>query len=323
MGIIIDQRKERYKDVWLEKHRPSSLDSLVMNNDHKRKFKEMIEDDCIPNLLFLGSAGTGKTTLAYILLDSVIHDYSDYLEMNGSLKRGIGMINNLDDFIKSETFLSKKKVIFIDEADKLTPDAQDALRNLIEQNADHLSFIFTANYAYKISDAIQSRMQTYRFERLPKDYVQKHVYDIMDKEAITYQKGDVDYIINATFPDLRKCLNEINKVVYRDSSDGKILSLGNAGNTFLIEQKFLENLINIANAKATNSDPNPFIREAYAFIDADNMDYLLSFEKIYEHFRTIGFRTLTSKFYNEVGKVISPKYLMAEYLGEFLKMVLR
>lgn len=323
MGVILNQRKERYKDVWLEKHRPTSLDSLVINNDFKRKFKEMIEDDCVPNLLFLGSAGTGKTTLAYILMDHVIHDYSDYLEFNGSLKRGIASVNSLDDFIKSESFMSKRKIIFIDEADKLTPDAQDALRNIIEQNADHLSFIFTANYAYKITDAIQSRMQTYRFERLPKDYVQKYVYDIMDKETITYQKSDVDYIINATYPDLRKCLNEINKVVYRDVNNGRILSLGNAGNTFLIEQKFLENLIAIANSKSTNTDPNQFIREAYLAIDADNMDYLLSFEKIYEHFRTIGLRTLTSKFYNEVGRVISPKYLMSEYLGEFLKIVLR
>jgi len=323
MGFIIAQRKERYKDVWLEKYRPSSLDEIVLDANYKRKFKEMIADDFVPHLLFLGSAGTGKTTLAYILLDSVIHDECDYLEMNGSLKRGIGQINALNDFIKSESFLSKRKVIFIDEADKLTSDAQDALRNILEQESDHLSFIFTGNHAYKIIDPIQSRMQTYRFERLPKDYVQKYVFDVMDKEAITYQKQDVDYIINATYPDLRKCLNEINKVVYRDSGDGKILSLGNAGANFLVEQKFLENLISIANAQATKSDPNQFIREAYAHIDADNMDYLLTFEKIYEHFRTIGFRTLTSKFYNDVAKVISPKYLMAEYLGEFLKMVLR
>ena len=167
MGIIISKRKLKYSDVWLEKYRPSTLDEVVMNDSYKEKFKEYIKSGSVPSMLLVGSPGTGKTTMAYILLDACVFDDMDYLEMNGSLFRGIDVIRNLDDFIKSgnDVFL-RKKIIFIDEADKLTPDAQDSLRNLIEQNTDHLSFILT-NYAHKITDALKSRLQTFTFKQLP------------------------------------------------------------------------------------------------------------------------------------------------------------
>jgi DNA polymerase III delta prime subunit len=323
MGFIIDQRKEKYKDVWLEKYRPDDIEKIVMEDGPKKKFKEYLEEEDFPSLLFVGPSGTGKTTMAYILLDKAVKDDMDYLELNGSLNGGKNTIRDFDDFIKSMTMSSKRKYIFIDEADKLTNDAQDALRNLVEQNSDHLSFVFTANYEYKITDALKSRFQTFKFKRMPKDYVEKFISEILDKENITYKKEDLEYIIKATYPDMRKGLNEINKVVYRDVNDSKILSLGNAGCDFLIEQRFLETLLRIENNYKQNLNYIDDVRQAYEIIKEDAMDYLTAFEKMNEEFRTIKLKTLTSKYYNEVNKVISPKFLMMTFLGEYLEHTLK
>ena len=317
MGVIFEKRKAKYKNVWLEKHRPEELKEMVLEDNHKRKFDEFIEDGSVPNMLLIGPPGTGKTTVAYILIDHVINNDMDFLEMNGSLTRGIGAIAGLDDFIKSRTVMSKKKIIFIDEADKLTPDAQDALRGVIEQNSDHLAFIFTANYEYKFSDAILSRMQTYRMKKLPYDYVQKFITSILEKENITFQKEDLDYVISATYPDVRKCMNEINKCVFR-SENGLVLDLGNTSSDFLCEHKFVETLLLIEKNYKAGLDYVSCIKQAYEYIYADTMNYYTVFEKINENIKGIKMKTLSAHFFNEINKVISPKYLTMEFLGEFL-----
>lgn len=322
MGIIIQNRKLKFNDVWLEKYRPENIDEVVLDENSKKKFKEFIKNDEFPSLLFIGSPGTGKTTMAYILLDACIHDEMDFLEMNGSLFRGIDVIRNLDDFIKSETMFSKKKVIFIDEADKLTPDAQDSLRNLIEQNSDHLSFLLTANYAHKITDALKSRLQTYKFDKLPKENRRNFVFDVLQKEGISYNPNDVDYIIQATDPDLRRCLNEINKVVYSNQT-GKILTLGNADEEFLIEQKFVDNCLQLINLKKNHQDMemSQTAKWGYQQIMADNMDYYEVYEKLIGVLGIIKLKTMAAHYYNALSTCVSPKILTIEFYGEFITYI--
>ena len=320
MGIIIDERKKRFSTVWLEKYRPDSIDMIVMSDAYKKKFKEFIDDQTIPSLLLVGAPGTGKTTLAYILIDQLIHDDSDFLEMNGSLFRGIDVVRSLNDFIKSMTMASKKKIIFIDEADKLTPDAQDSLRNIIEQNSDHLSFIFTANYAYKISDALQSRLQNYKFKQLPEKEQTTFIYMVLEKEGIVYKKEDLDYIMNATMPDMRKCLNEINKVVFNDK-DRKVLSLSQATTDFLSEQKFIDLCSSIITKHLAKVDYGDDVRSGYAMIYADTMDYVSLFEKISLNFKYVKLKTMGAHYCNELARIVSPKMLAIEFFGEFMNFV--
>lgn len=321
MGIVISQRKKKFNDVWLEKYRPDTMESIIMDDKYKKKFEEFIKDGSVPSLLLVGPPGTGKTTLAYILIDQVVHDDMDFLEMNGSLFRGIDVVRSLSDFLKSMTIMSKKKVIFIDEADKLTPDAQDSLRNVIEQNSDHVSFIFTANYSYKITDALKSRLQTYTFKHLPEKEMYSFVYDVLKKEGIEFRKEDVDFIINATTPDMRRCLNEINKVVFSNGSS-KILTLSNTAGDFLAEQKFVDTCLLIMDKKSSGQNYTDDVRLCYGWIYNDNMDYLDVFEKMNKLMKVIKLKTMCAHYYNELAKVISPKMLMIEFFGEFINFVL-
>ena len=322
MGIIIEERKNRYgnKDVWLEKYRPSDINEVVLPDKYRKKFKEFIINQEFPSLLLIGSPGTGKTTMAYILLDACIGDTADYLEMNGSLFRGIEVIRSLDDFIKADSMFSKRKVIFIDEADKLTADAQDSLRNLIEQNSDHLSFLLTANYPHKITEALKSRLQTYQFEKLPEDNRRNFVYKVLANENIRYNTEEVEYIIKATDPDLRRCLNEINKAVITDSTGSKVLSLGNTDETFLIEQKFVENINNILIFAQQN---NPEAMKqccawAYTQIFNDVMNHETVYEKLVEIMPNIRIKTMAAHYYNELPSCPSPKMNMIEFFGEMI-----
>lgn len=321
MGVIIQARKDRYinKDVWLEKYRPDNISEVVLPESYRKKFNEFINNKEFPSLLLIGSPGTGKTTMAYILLDACIGDEQDYLEMNGSLFRGIDVIRNLDDNIKTDAMFSKRKVIFIDEADKLTPDSQDALRNLIEQNTDTVSFLLTANYAHKITDALKSRLQTYKFEKLPEDNRRSFVYKVLANENIRYNTNDVEYIIKATDPDLRRCLNEINKAVITQPDGTKMLSLGNNDESFLVEEKFVENVVNmITFAQQQKSDEfKQCCAWGYKQIMSDSMNYETVYEKLVSALSIIRLKTMSAHYFNQLPTCISPKMLMIEFFGEF------
>lgn len=325
MGIIIEERKARYgnKDVWLEKYRPSDLNEVVLPDKYRKKFQEFINNKEFPSLLLIGSPGTGKTTMAYILLDACIGDTADFLEMNGSLFRGIDVIRSLDDFIKSDSMFSKRKVIFIDEADKLTADAQDSLRNLIEQNSDHLSFMLTANYPHKITDALKSRLQTYKFEKLPEDNRRSFVYKVLANENIRYDSNEVEYIIKATDPDLRKCLNEINKAVLTDSTGQKVLSLGNTDESFLIEEKFVENITNmLIFAQQGNQEAmKQCCSWGYKQIMSDSMNYETVYEKLVVVLNIVRLKTMTAHSYNQMATCVSPKMLMMEFFGDLITYI--
>lgn len=196
-----------------QKYAPQSLDDMILTGD-AAKFKSADFDlKKSPNLLFIGAPGVGKTTLAKILAK----DY-DYLYINASDENGVDTIRNkVSDFIKAASLFGTLKVVILDEADGLSSattgsgsSAQQALRGIIEENLEHCKFILTANYGHKIIDALQSRCQTYYFKLSKKD-VAIRLSDIVKAEKITCSKEDLLALLNTYSPDLRKCINELQR----------------------------------------------------------------------------------------------------------------
>lgn len=318
--MVLGNRRERFKTVFLEKYRPSCLEEIILDAHIKQKMEEYIKSGRIPSLLFVGQPGTGKTSLAYILIDQIIKNEADYIEINGSLLRGIDTIRGFDDFIKTPPLESKIKIIFIDEADKLTNDSQDSLRNLIEQNSAFVSFILTANYQQKITDALKSRLETYYFSVLPKENISSLIKDILKKENIQFEEDAIDFLIKETYPDIRRCLNEINKFVIRGSNgEGKrILNLDLLKKSnVLMDEKFVNMCLELIEKK--NLENN--IRLIYDWIYNEKIDFVRVLEKLNMQVKNIKLKTLTAKMYNDLFRVVSPKMLMIEFVGLFVEKI--
>lgn len=194
------------KYLWVEKYRPKELTDMVIPSEYGKIFYNWIESGEIPNTLLLGKPGSGKTTLARILINKIIKSKTDLLYLNGSTQRGIDIVRDqIEDFLKTMIYgNSKIKVVFIDEFDYMTNDAQAALRNVIEAYTDYGRFLLTANYELKISEAIMSRMQTFRFKELPKEYVLQYCTNILKKENVEYEDNEIIKMINQHHPDVRK-----------------------------------------------------------------------------------------------------------------------
>jgi replication factor C small subunit len=207
--------------LWVEKYRPRHIEDMVLNDEYKKTFKEWIAKKEIPHLLLVGKPGSGKSTLARILIDEISVDKrSDVLFLNGSASRGIDVVrNNIEEFLKTMSFgESKIKIVFIDEADYLTQEAQAALRNIIEKYSDTGRFLFTANYESKFDSAILSRMQVFQFKALSKEYIFDFVKDILEKENIEFDSESVAKVVTMYCPDVRKIINCLESNV----TDGKI-----------------------------------------------------------------------------------------------------
>lgn len=199
-------RKEN--TLWTEKYRPVSLDTYIGNTEIKDKIKSFLETNDIPHLLLFGSAGTGKTTLAKIIVNTI---NCDYLYVNASDKSGVDFIRSeLIPFASSAGF-NDLKIIILDESDFLTPSAQAALRNAMETFSKHTRFILTANYAERIIDPIQSRCQSFKILPPSKKDVAARMVSILDDQDIRYTKEDLVLIINNTYPDIRRSINSLQQ----------------------------------------------------------------------------------------------------------------
>lgn len=199
-----------FNNLLVEKYRPAKLSDMVLS-DSNRKFFESITNE-IPNLLFVGTPGLGKTTLARILVNDVLE--CQYLYINASDENGIDTIRSkVVGFSQTKSLDGKHKVVILDEADGITIDGQRALRNTMEEYSSMTRFILTANYKHKIIPAIQSRTQFFDLAP-PFDDVVKRIVNVVKEEGIKIdakQKANFVSLIKQDYPDIRKILNNVQK----------------------------------------------------------------------------------------------------------------
>ena len=222
-----------FDKIWVEKYRPHKLEDLILDDRSLRIVKQFKGE--IPNLLFVGSPGTGKTTLARILVNEVLG--CNYLYINASDESGIDVIrHNITNFAQTKSFDGGIKVVILDEADGLTSQAQAALRNTMETYAKYCRFILTANYKHKIIPALQSRCQSLDLKPVI-DQAVRRCYNILQRENINIsdeQKKKFVMLVKRFFPDLRKTINELQKSVI----DGELCIDSNGSDSELLQKIF-------------------------------------------------------------------------------------
>ena len=194
-------------ELWVEKYRPTTLKEYVGNETIKNKIADYLKQGSIQNLLFHGVAGTGKTTLAKLIAKNL---NCDLLYINASDERGIDTIRDkIIPFASSMSF-NDVKIVILDEADYLTPQAQATLRNTIESCSKTTRFILTCNYLERIISPLQSRCQTFEIIPPSKTEVIEHVSNIAAKEAmLEVSVNDVQKVVSTHYPDIRKIINTI------------------------------------------------------------------------------------------------------------------
>ena len=201
---FFEQQEEQVHSLWVEKYRPTKLDDYVGNENLKAKVKGYIESGDIPHLLFFGKAGTGKTTLAKLIVKNI---ECDVMIINASDENNVDTVRNKVKNFASGVGFKPYNVIILDEFDYMTPNAQALLRNLMETFSKHCRFILTCNYIEKIILPIQSRCQSFQIVPPTKKDVAVQIASILKKEDIQFNPADLVPIVDGYYPDIRKIIN--------------------------------------------------------------------------------------------------------------------
>lgn len=222
--------------LWVEKYRPHKIEDCILPNRLKTVFQEYVNDENIPNLLLTGSAGVGKTTVARAMCEEI---GLNHLFINGSEERGIDTLRTkIKGYASTVSLTGGRKVIIVDEADYLTPEAQAGLRGAIEEFSVNCSFIFTCNYKSRLIDAIHSRCSVIDFtlQKDEKSEIAKQLYrrlcNVLSEETVTYDKKVLAKIIEKFFPDFRRTLNELQRYSNSGSIDVSVISQIDTLNNF-------------------------------------------------------------------------------------------
>lgn len=212
------------KELWVEKYRPTSVkDYVFRDTKQKKQVSSWVDSGAIPHLLFSGSAGTGKTTLAKVLLNELGVDGGDVMMINASNENNVDtMRTKINGFASSLPFSGDFKYVLLDEADYLSPNAQAILRNMMETYSTTCRFVLTCNYPNKVIPAIHSRCQGYHIEKLDTQEFTARVATIAITESVDVDLETLDVYVRSTYPDLRKCINMVQQNVV----DGKLQAPG-------------------------------------------------------------------------------------------------
>jgi replication factor C small subunit len=196
------------KQLWVEKYRPKTVSEYVWRDDHQKKqIEAWIKEKSIPHLLLSGSPGIGKTTMAKMLMNEIGIEDADVLEVNASRETGIDFIRDkIIPFISAIAW-GPFKVVLLDEADRLSPQAQDSLKGIIEEYSNYSRFILTCNSPNKVVPALHSRCQQFHFTKLDQTEFTARAATILVEENIEFDLDVLDNYVSVAYPDLRKCIN--------------------------------------------------------------------------------------------------------------------
>ena len=200
--------------LWVEKYRPTTLDTYIGNEHLKSKVKVYLESGDLPHLLLFGKAGTGKTTLAKLLVNNI---NCDYLYINASDENSVDVVREKVKNFASTMGFQDMKVIILDECDYITPNAQAALRNLMETFSKHCRFILTCNFVERIIDPIQSRCQSFQIIPPDRKQVAVHMSNILQSENVKSDNKDIVTLVNGGYPDIRRVINSAQRQVVDDN----------------------------------------------------------------------------------------------------------
>ena len=260
--------------LFVEKYRPSTLDNYIGNQHLKSKVKHYLESGDLPHLLLYGKAGTGKTTLAKLLVKNID---CDYLYINASDENNVETVRTkVKDFASTIGF-KDMKVIILDECDYITPNAQAALRNLMETFSKHCRFILTCNYVERIIDPIQSRCQSFQIIPPSKQEVAKHLHNILVQENIMDTPEDIKILVETGYPDIRRVINSAQRNVV----GGKI----KLDTSSIIQNDYKLKLIKILE---TQDKKTAFKEIRQLLLDNQITDYADLFRLLYDEVDTWG-----------------------------------
>lgn len=261
-----------FDSLWVEKYRPNNLQEMVLDDNTRVSFEEFKSTQMIPNLLFIGNAGIGKTSLAKVIAKDVIKD-SQYLYINASDENGIDTIRvAVTNFAKTRSITGALKIVILDEVDGLTMDAQRALRNTMEEYSSNTRFILTANYKHRVIQPLQSRSQSFDLTPPIKSCVTRVVHILKQEniEVVEGEKKNITKLIKSFYPDLRKTVNELQKCCI----EGKLKI-----NTYATHLEFVSDILNtlkqdslavrklvIQNEQLFNNDYATLLKQMFDYI---------------------------------------------------------
>ena len=267
--------QETNNSLWVEKYRPRKLSEYVGNEHLKEKVADYLKTGDVPHLLFFGKAGTGKTTLAKLIVNSIS---CDYIIINASDENNVDTVRDKVKNFASTVGFKDTKIIILDEFDYMTPNAQAILRNLMETFSRHCRFILTCNYVEKVIDPIQSRCQTFQIVPPTKKDVAVQVSQILTKEGVKFEPKDLVPIIDSGYPDIRKIINTCQL----NSSKG-ILKLDTNS---VIDSDIKSKVVDIL--KSNDAKPNKWKTIRQAIADSRVQDFTELYTYLYEKVEEYG-----------------------------------
>ena len=270
MAFFSDNTEQKVNNsLWVEKYRPRKLEEYVGNEYLKEKVSGFLESGDVPHLLFFGKAGTGKTTLAKLIVNSID---CDHIVINASDENNVDTVRNKVKGFASSMGFRKWKIVILDEFDYMTPNAQAILRNLMETFSQHCRFILTCNYVEKVISPIRSRTQEFQIVPPTKKDVAVQISQILGKENVSFQPTDLVPIIDSSYPDIRKIINTCQL----NSSKGNLkVDTGS-----IMDSDTKTKIVEIL--KGNDAKPNKWKNIRQAVADAKIQDFTEIYSYLYE-----------------------------------------
>lgn len=236
--------------IWNEFYRPQNLEEMILPQEQREIFEKYLASSFLPNIILAGNPGSGKTTISLILIKEL---QAEHLRLNGSDSRGIDTVREeIRGFIQTKSFNSKRKIIFLDESENLTPDAFKALKEITERYYKTASFIFCTNNMYRFPEAIRSRCTIFEFKKPTKEITIAYLKNILEKESVKYEPEELDKVYRSCAGDLRRSLNYLQRysmtgeLKIPEETFGEIYKIIKGGNIQELKKYFAGNSVDFS-----------------------------------------------------------------------------